>query len=91
MQKQLAEHDRARTTLLGRLGELAWQSGADLSGHRPLRDQLLALEGRAGEIAAHTKVLETQRKGLEERRQAEIAKYDAQRGAVEAKKQPVDA
>ncbi|MGH9532458.1 MAG: hypothetical protein ACRD2Q_08690, partial [Terriglobales bacterium] len=51
----------------------------------------LTLEGRAGEIAAHTKALETQRQGLEERRKGENARYDAQRAAVEAKKQPVDA
>ncbi|MGH9601053.1 MAG: hypothetical protein ACRD24_01580 [Terriglobales bacterium] len=91
LQKQLAEHDRTRAALLGKLGETAWQSGADLSAHSGLRDQLLTLEGRAGEIAAHRKALETQRQGLEERRKGENTKYDAQRAAVEAKKQPVDA
>ncbi|MGH9531658.1 MAG: hypothetical protein ACRD2Q_04645, partial [Terriglobales bacterium] len=82
LQKQLAEHDRTRAVLLGKLGETAWQGGADLSAHRGLRDQLLTLEGRAGEIAAHTKALETQRQGLEERRKGENARYDAQRAAV---------
>jgi len=91
LQKQLAEHDRTRATLLGKLGETAWQTGADLSAHAALRDPLLTLEGRAGEIAAHAKALDTQRQGLEERRKAENAKFDAQRAAVEAKKQPVDA
>ena len=91
LRKRLAEHDRERAALLGKVGELAWTLGVDLAGHPELREEISALEGRAGELAASASTLDAQRAALEERWRAESGRFDGLRAAAEAEKRPVDA
>ncbi|HYN10568.1 MAG TPA: hypothetical protein VES67_24505 [Vicinamibacterales bacterium] len=90
LKKQLARHDAARADGLGQLGQHAARSGIDLSRHAALRDEIRRLDGTAGGIADKQKTLEAELVALTDRRQAEVAKYDAQRAEIQARKDPVD-
>jgi hypothetical protein len=76
---------------LQRLGRLAWEAKIDLSAFADLRDQLGQVDRRSSELTSALKKLGERKAALEAQRQAETAKFDAQRKAVEEKKRPVDA
>lgn len=87
---QLRRQESERLQALTRLGQRAWQEKVDLSGFPELAAQLTQLETRAGALGATTKALEGERAGLEEKRRAEVARFDGERRGVEEKKRPVD-
>lgn len=91
LEKQSQQQATERGDALTRLGERAWQKKVDLTALPALRDQLTRLDSRAGELTATTTKLQGEKATLETRRQAESAKYDALRKAVEENKRPVDA
>lgn len=90
LRKQLQQQDLERSQALTRLGQRAWQEKLDFASFPALSAQLTQLETRAGELGAASKALEGQGAVLEEKRRAEVARFDGERNSVEAKKRPVD-
>lgn len=87
---QQRRQEAERLQALTRLGQRAWEAKVDLAGFPELSAQLRQLETRSGELSATTKSLESERATLEEKRRAEVARFDNDRRGVEEKKRPVD-
>jgi hypothetical protein len=88
---KMAQHERERTAALGQLGQRAWESGMDLSEFAELTGQIRALEARRGELGSTTQRLEGEKIATEEKRRNEVARFDAQRKALDDIKRPIDA
>jgi predicted nucleic acid-binding Zn-ribbon protein len=91
LRKQTAQQGSERTEALARLGQKACEAEIDLSAFAVLRDQIRTLEARTTELAATTDRLEGEQAALEAKRRDQVARFDAQRQAVEDLKRPVDA
>jgi predicted nucleic acid-binding Zn-ribbon protein len=91
LRSKMAQQDRVRNAALASLGQKACEAGIDLSDFAELSVQIKGLEARTGELASTTKKLEGEKTALEEQRRGEVARFDAQRKALEEKKRPVDA
>jgi hypothetical protein len=76
LRRRLAAHDRKRRDALAELGRAAWQAGIDLTDFSQHREQIQQLDARAGELSETAARLEQDRKGLEARRQTEVARFD---------------
>lgn len=87
---QLKKHQQEMTQAHSRLGEQAWNQKIDLAAFPELNQQLQQMDRDAGALDSASKNLQAEQQRLNEQRGAETAKFDAQRGAVEAKKRPVD-
>jgi hypothetical protein len=86
LRSQLAGLDRQRQEALFLLGKNAWNQAADLSAFPDLREQLLRLDQRQGELAATSSKLQTERAALESKRTAEIERFDSLSRPALAKK-----
>lgn len=91
LRRTIRRQDSERLVALAELGRRAWEDKVDIAAHAGLRDRLAGLHSRAGELSQATSRLEGEKSGLETRRREEIDAFTARRGAVEAKKKPVDA
>ena len=87
---KMALGDRGRNAALTNLGQKAWEAGIALSEFPEFSAQLKSLETRTGELASATQKLEGEKSALEEKRRAEVARFDARRQALDNLKRPVD-
>lgn len=90
LRNQSQKLDAERRDAAMRLGECAWREKVGVAEQPGLKAQIEALESRAGAVAATGAKLQQEKAALDARERDERAKYDAQRGAIDAKKRPVD-
>jgi hypothetical protein len=88
---KMAQEDRARNAALTSLGQKAWETDIALAEFPELSAQLKSLQTRTGELASTTQKLESEKSSLEEKRRGEVARFDAQRKALDDLKRPADA
>ena len=91
LRKQMAHQDREQNETLARLGHKAWEAKVGLADFPELNQQLQGLDARTDELTRATQKLESEKASVEEQRRAEVARFDAQRRAIEENKRPVDA
>lgn len=77
LRRQLSAHGRKRQDALTAVGRSAWQAGVDLTEFSANRDKLLALDQRAGQLAAMTSRLQQERADLEARKNEQASRFDA--------------
>jgi predicted nucleic acid-binding Zn-ribbon protein len=90
LRARMAQGDKERQAALARLGQRAWEAGVGLSDFGELGVQIKALEARTGELSSTSQRLEGERSAAEERRRNELARFDAQRKALDDIKRPID-
>lgn len=87
----LKRHDAARQAARVALGRAAWQQGLDLAPWPDLRERLAAVATEAGAASASSQRLAQEQQALEAERRDAAARFDAERQALDQRRQPVDA
>jgi len=90
LRSRLAALEKQRKEALSQLGRRSWEAKVDLAGYGDLRDQLLRLDDRAGQLTARTNELQAQSTSLQSRRTAEVARFDQLSRPVQQQKTETD-
>jgi hypothetical protein len=91
LRRQMREQDVERRTAFIALGEQAWEARLDLAAFGDVRDRLVGLESRAGDLSQTKGKLETDIAALDAERRAEQERFAGRRKAVLDQKAPIDA